>query len=226
MGITNNCTNQNINVYYKVNSKLHNQVKQNDEILSHGILIKKLNYIKFDNYLNEFTRYINSKNLKTLIVKSHLNNIGYFDINIDFNCQIININKSSKFNNHKKDNGEIYLTINHLVSIQKDLFVKGDVTAFSIFVPSDKELKQNINEITDGLSIINKLRPVKFKWKKNNNKSIGFIAQEVENVLPNLVKTSPENTKIIKQDKLIVYIVDSIKNINNRLKKYESIKSI
>ena len=54
---------------------------------------------------------------------------------------------------------------------------------------SDLNLKENISSISDGTTVIKALRPVKFDWKasgKGNNQH-GFIAQEVETVLPNAV---------------------------------------
>jgi hypothetical protein len=57
--------------------------------------------------------------------------------------------------------------------------------------PSDERLKDNIVDISWGLSEIMKLRPVEYTWKNdkiNQGKQYGFIAQEVELVIPELVK--------------------------------------
>ncbi|BCV01159.1 MAG: hypothetical protein CM15mV40_420 [Caudoviricetes sp.] len=61
----------------------------------------------------------------------------------------------------------------------------GNVTAYS-----DARLKTNVNTINDALSIVGKLRGVSFDWKESGKRSIGVIAQEVEEVLPELVLTS------------------------------------
>ena len=55
--------------------------------------------------------------------------------------------------------------------------------------PSDKRLKENITPITYGLNEILKLNPVSFDWKNDNNKNkqFGFIAQEVQKVMPEAV---------------------------------------
>ena len=51
---------------------------------------------------------------------------------------------------------------------------------------SDIGFKENIVSIDDGLSIISKLNPVTFDWKnKSKGTNSGFIAQEVEKILPN-----------------------------------------
>ncbi|MEI6316748.1 MAG: tail fiber domain-containing protein, partial [bacterium] len=60
---------------------------------------------------------------------------------------------------------------------------------------SDVRLKKNIDNINYGLADIMKLRPVDYNWKfeaDGSTKSLGFIAQEVEAVIPNLVTTDPD----------------------------------
>ena len=62
--------------------------------------------------------------------------------------------------------------------------------------PSDRRLKENDQNISNGLAIISSLRPVKFNWKSNTYRVLngiapsldyGFIAQEVEEVLPEAI---------------------------------------
>ena len=62
---------------------------------------------------------------------------------------------------------------------------------------SDSRLKTNIEDLSvDALATLNSLRPVEFNWKKeelyntpkdSNGKSYGFIAQEIESTMPQLV---------------------------------------
>jgi len=58
----------------------------------------------------------------------------------------------------------------------------GNVTAYS-----DARLKTDVNTINDALSICGKLRGVSYKWIKDGKPSIGVIAQEVEEVIPEVV---------------------------------------
>jgi hypothetical protein len=224
MTVTNNCDNSNIKVFYKKNTIEHNDIKINNKILTDGITIQKYCNLNIDISENDFINFTNTS-YKTIIVKSHLPNIGYYDIDIN-DKNVLNIKNSDNFYNNYDDNILDGLIINKTFSVQGEVLVKGDITAFSTNIPSDIRLKKDVKEITNGLEIINKLRPVSFKWKKNNKESIGFIAQEIELILPHFVKDTKLDEipiKTIKQDKLIPYIVDSIKNISNRLKKYESI---
>lgn len=56
---------------------------------------------------------------------------------------------------------------------------------------SDRDLKENINPISNGLETINKLQGRTFEWKESTKMDggikYGLIAQELEEVLPDLV---------------------------------------
>jgi hypothetical protein len=57
--------------------------------------------------------------------------------------------------------------------------------------PSDQNLKTNITPMTWGLTEINKLKPVSYSWKTdpiNQGTQYGFIAQDVQSVMSDLVK--------------------------------------
>ena len=231
MNVINNCSNPKVKVFYKKNSEGHKNIEEGGNQLTDGILIQKNCNLELSGSTDFINFITNTGNNKTLTVKSHLPNIGYYDIDTNFENNI-SISQSAYFNNWYDNDGSLKGLIigntNKHFSVQKEVFVQENITAFANNIPSDIRLKKDVKDITNGLEIINKLRPVSFNWKKNNNESIGFIAQEIEEVLPEFVRDTRlngETIKTIKQDKLIPYIVDSIKNISNRLKKYESYKS-
>lgn len=210
----------NLTIYYKINSDDHSNFNDNDgSNLTAGIELTK--NVKHSASEQQSLAFIKTN---TITVKSHLPNIGYYDIEL-VNSIPKNIIMSDKFYNWYDPDGSLKgLVIDDNVSIQGELEVRENITAFANNIFSDIRLKNNVKNITNGLEIINKLRPVSFTWKNNNKKTIGFIAQEVEEILPEFVRDTTLDDKIIKtikQDKLIAYIVDSIKNISNRLKKYE-----
>ena len=210
----------NLTIYHKINSDDHNNFNDNDgSNLTAGIeLSKALSHSASEQQSLAFIK------TNTITVKSHLPNIGYYDITLEDSIPK-NIIMSDKFYNWYDPDGSLKgLVIDDNVSIQGELEVRGNITAFANNIFSDIRLKNNVKNITNGLEIRNRLRPVSFTWKNNNKKTIGFIAQEVEEILPEFVRDTTLDDKIIKtikQDKLIAYIVDSIKNISNRLKKYE-----
>lgn len=84
---------------------------------------------------------------------------------------------------------------------------------------SDARLKKDINEIEDPLNGILALHGVEFSWDTtgypemdlNNYPQIGFIAQEVELIYPQLVKTDDSGFKTVDYPKLIPVLVEAIK---------------
>jgi hypothetical protein len=81
---------------------------------------------------------------------------------------------------------------------------------------SDANLKKNISDIGYGLTTLMRLRPVEYNWKSENNsvtKSLGFIAQEVEQIIPKLVTTSSDG---LKQLNTIGFVPVAIKAIQEQ----------
>ena len=94
--------------------------------------------------------------------------------------------------------------------INDELIVQNNITAFSDHnVFSDSNLKYDFYKIENSLENIEKLKPVSFHWKHNDEYEIGFIANELEELFPGLIKE--REYKMIKENKLIPYLVDSIK---------------
>ena len=75
---------------------------------------------------------------------------------------------------------------------------------------SDVNLKHYISTIQNPIEKVKQLRGVNFLWKKNNQASIGFIAQEVEEVLPVAVGNANGN-KTIDYSKIIPVLTEAIK---------------
>ena len=67
------------------------------------------------------------------------------------------------------------------------------IDVVSLNETSDISLKENIQEIDTAIDSVKKLRPVTFDWKLDNRSSIGFVAQDVEKILPTLVSTTKAN---------------------------------
>ncbi|PLW79384.1 hypothetical protein C0585_08225 [Candidatus Woesearchaeota archaeon] len=89
-------------------------------------------------------------------------------------------------------------------------------------VPSDINLKENIVQIPIEKS--NKLLEidgVKYNLKKNGKEEIGFIAQEVEEYFPTLVYTDTEGIKSLDYTKMIVPLLEVVKNQEERIKQLE-----
>ena len=100
----------------------------------------------------------------------------------------------------------------------------GNVTAYS-----DARLKTDIHTINDALSICGKLRGVSYKWIKDGKASIGVIAQEVEEVLPEVVltqqvldPTGEREVKSVDYGKIVGVLINAINELNTKLETQES----
>ena len=92
--------------------------------------------------------------------------------------------------------------------------------AGSVISNSDAKLKTNITTIKDALDKVSRLRGVEFDYIKNGRHSIGVIAQEVEEVLPDLV--IGDNPKSVAYGNIVGLLIEAIKEQNieiNKMKK-------
>ena len=79
---------------------------------------------------------------------------------------------------------------------------------------SDRSLKENIEDIPDALSKVMNLRGRYFTWKnelQSDERQVGFIAQEVEEQLPEVVDNGGGDTKGIAYGKVTALLVNAIK---------------
>ena len=89
---------------------------------------------------------------------------------------------------------------------------------------SDMTLKQDFTPIQNPLDIISQLTGFGFTWKDSKQKSYGLSAQEVEKVIPDIVKDRPDGTKGINYMNLTAFLVEAIKDLRQEiveLKKYK-----
>lgn len=96
--------------------------------------------------------------------------------------------------------------------------------------PSDIRLKENIESLQSGLSLIKQLRPVQYNLKQNNERlNIGFIAQEVETVIPSLAlersKTSEDGSPLkgIKYQELIPVLIKAVQEQQQELEETQEL---
>ena len=93
----------------------------------------------------------------------------------------------------------------------------GDVTAFSGDIASDIRLKKNIKDLNYGLKDVLNIRPVSFDWKekRNGKHDIGFIAQEIEKIIPEVVNkvdtlNSEDTHKTVDYAKLTSVLIKAV----------------
>lgn len=130
---------------------------------------------------------------------------------------------ASKHQIHFAFNGAAKVSVN---LNDGNITASGEVTAF---VASDLRLKENIKLINNSLDLIDKLNPVSYNWNSlakelNPNKSddtdYGLIAQEVEEVLPNVVHGIFDNKyKSIDYIKLVPILISAVKELREEINK-------
>jgi hypothetical protein len=91
----------------------------------------------------------------------------------------------------------------------------GDLTATNFNSLSDAAFKENFKEIEDPFDILEKLNPLEFTWKDNGELSYGLIAQELEKIMPELVKTNKHGVKTVHYIPLIAIMIEAIKKLKD-----------
>jgi len=93
-----------------------------------------------------------------------------------------------------------------------------EVDALAFATTSDARLKKDVVEVVDALAKVKALRPVEYNWISSANlnpscKELGFIAQEVEEVVPAVVATGDDAdaTKRVAYDRLTSLLVAAVK---------------
>jgi len=102
------------------------------------------------------------------------------------------------------------------------LFVNGAVTATNFVTPSDLRLKMNIETLENSSWAIGELRGVRFEWCNTGAPDIGFIAQEILDVIPEAVVTR-SGELYVSYDKVVPYLVESVKTLMKRIDRLEQI---
>ena len=82
---------------------------------------------------------------------------------------------------------------------------------------SDERSKDNISTISDALSKVLSLNGVDFTWKSNGQQSTGLIAQQVEEVIPQVVIEDTEGMKSVNYGALVGVLVQAIKELNDKI---------
>jgi|TARA_Y100000033_G_scaffold11525_1_gene10697 hypothetical protein len=93
----------------------------------------------------------------------------------------------------------------------ENLRVAGVVTCQDVDSLSDINFKENVNTVDGALDKVSELRGVSFNWKESGEPSYGVIAQELENVLPELVHG--DDPKRVNYNGIIGVLIEAIKEL-------------
>ena len=103
------------------------------------------------------------------------------------------------------------------------LEVDGNIKCNSLFQTSDKRFKKNIELIDDTLYLINKVTPVSYTMNDDNYKKFGFIAQEMEEIFPNVVNKPSNDNELYSIDyiSIIPLLTKSIQELSSIVNKQQ-----
>jgi hypothetical protein len=100
-------------------------------------------------------------------------------------------------------------------------FTAGTITATDFNSTSDARLKTSVQHL-DGIGLLSNVNPVQFNWKDSGKKSYGVIAQELEQILPELVGEREDGMKSVHYIPLIAMLIDAVKTLDARVKELEN----
>ena len=96
-----------------------------------------------------------------------------------------------------------------------------DINGKIIAGASDGRLKQNVNDLTDSLNKVRKLRGVSYEWTEESNMGkgvrYGLIAQEVNEVLPDMVRLRAKGDGMLTLNytEVVPWLIEAIKELSN-----------
>lgn len=142
-------------------------------------------------------------------------------------------------------NPRIAGTGNAIVFYNSETSTFNSIQVANVYQHSDARAKTNIRDINTGLNTIAQLRPVSYNWKKpemdaeqvaqtramestaygpeDSQLQYGFLAQEVEQVLPDAVKTDEEGHKLINYTALIPLLVQSVQDLKAQVEEQQTL---
>ena len=107
-----------------------------------------------------------------------------------------------------------------------EIIAGADIVAFS---SSDIRLKENIKPIENALSKVESISGNTYDWKEgydtihsHKGNDVGVIAQEIENILPQIVTNRDNGYKAVQYEKIIPLLVEAIKELSEKIKQLEN----
>ncbi|WP_409480109.1 tail fiber domain-containing protein [Pseudobdellovibrio sp. HCB154] len=100
------------------------------------------------------------------------------------------------------------------------LDVNGTIRGFGITDSSDARLKKNIMPLDFSLEKILQIEGVSYNWidkDRSPKKQIGFIAQQLEEIYPELVETDKQGMKSVNYSHLVAPLVEAVKTLYNKI---------
>ena len=132
------------------------------------------------------------------------------------NAAIFKMTAGTNYNWRWQDDATTPVVFMKLQQSTGTLTVTGDLVAYGS--PSDKRLKENIKPIESALDKVTKLQGVTFDWKESDSildikEDIGFIAQDVQKVVPELVRENKDGMLSMRHQGIAPILLEAIKEL-------------
>lgn len=111
----------------------------------------------------------------------------------------------------------------------RKVVVYGGFRAIGTYTASDGRLKENVKPLKSALDKVSRLQGISYEWRTNEypdmgftkGKHIGLVAQDMEDVLPELVSEDKDGYKGISYNKLTAVLVEAIKALKKQNEKQQ-----
>ena len=134
-----------------------------------------------------------------------------------FSALVINGNETIAGN--LQVNGNETVTGN--LQVNGNIGVTGTVSATDLIATSDIRLKENIQNIDSALEKVLRMHGVYYTRKNEQGRKVGVIAQEVEEVLPEVVYSDEVGMKSVSYGSIVGLLIEAIKEQNEQIKKLQ-----
>lgn len=137
----------------------------------------------------------------------------------DNGVQLLDQNGINQWILHSDTNGNFMIGRPALVAFQINSV--GNATLAGVLTQnSDIRLKKNITTLENSLEKISKLNGVTYYWKDSTRdikRQIGVIAQEVEQVLPELVNMDDKGVKSVNYAGIVAPLIEAVKELSHKI---------
>ena len=111
----------------------------------------------------------------------------------------------------------------HGITLPDTSKTDGQVKANSFVTYSSIRFKKDVQKLENAMDVINKLEGVSYKWKDTDKQDYGFIAEDVNRILPEIVEWDEENDHATSMDymRIISFLVEAVKFQHHKLNELE-----
>jgi hypothetical protein len=103
----------------------------------------------------------------------------------------------------------------YTLDVGGDIYASGNVIAYS-----DQSVKDNVTTVIDALDKVKQMRGVTYTRNDQEDKKrvyAGVIAQEMEQIFPEVVFENPDGTKAVSYGSIVSVLIEAIKEQQNQI---------